>query len=82
MSQIIDPGKLMKAAPTVQPVLPVLTPDMLRDWFACAALQGYVAGTSNEVWEAKKSDTPDICAEIAKDCYLFADAMIAARVKE
>ena len=70
MNQILDPGKLMKAAPTVQPVLPVLTPDMLRDWFACSALIGICGDLENH---------PDTVAEAA---YEFADAMMAARVKE
>ena len=72
MNQILDPGKLMKAAPTVQLISPVLTPEMLRDWFACAIAQGMaVCGEGENIynWDAW-----------AADVYKGADALMKARV--
>ncbi|WP_313740504.1 hypothetical protein [Pseudomonas sp.] len=44
----------------------------LRDYFAAKALQGMCADSSTAGTKAK-----DLC----KECYLLADAMLAARVK-
>jgi hypothetical protein len=48
----------------------------LRDWFAGMALQGYLAGRNNI-----KAENPMNFERhrAAKDCYNYADAMLAAR---
>jgi hypothetical protein len=46
----------------------------LRDYFAAAALQGYIASWPEEV--TIRTDT------IAMSCYKFADAMLAERLKK
>ncbi len=52
---------------------PALTPPGLtvRDYFAAAALQGYLSG-----WNSDIEPSENITAE---DCYKFADAMLKAR---
>jgi len=48
----------------------------MRDWFAGMAMQGYLAGRSNI-----KAENPMNFERhrAAKDCYNYADAMLAAR---
>jgi hypothetical protein len=48
----------------------------LRDWFAGMALQGYLAGRNNMSAENPMNFERH---RAAKDCYNYADAMIAAR---
>ena len=48
----------------------------LRDWFAGQALQGYLAGRNNNLSENPSNFTAQ---KACRDCYAYADAMIAAR---
>ena len=47
----------------------------LRDYFAAAALQGYLAGRNINALDCSFYT----CEKAAKSCYGYADAMIAAR---
>ena len=44
----------------------------LRDWFAGQALQSYLAGRNCDLRETNRGS-------VAKTCYAYADAMLAAR---
>ena len=44
----------------------------MRDWFAGMALQGYLAGRNYNAGQYAP-------ASVARDCYGYADAMLAAR---
>jgi hypothetical protein len=48
----------------------------LRDYFAAAALNGYLAGPNNTRGENPMNFEAD---RAARDCYKYADAMLAAR---
>lgn len=81
MSEQIDNGGPAFPVPELDlgdaGVCPVDNPGMtLRDYFAAAALQGWLASFSPELLHPAKADTT---ADIAADSYTMADAMLAAR---
>jgi hypothetical protein len=51
----------------------------LRDWFAGMALSGYLAGRNNMQAENPMNFER---RRAAKDCYKYADAMLAARKED
>lgn len=53
----------------------------LRDWFAGQALAGMLAGDSNEALRPNET-VEGVRLVMARACYGFADAMIAARAAE
>ena len=72
MNQIIDPTKAVKAVP----FLPILTAELLRDFFAGCALMGTLA---NEKTYNKTGDANTFFERIAAGCYDMADCMLKAR---
>jgi hypothetical protein len=52
----------------------------LRDWFACRALQGLLAGP-NAPKKSKAEYPEQYAARVAEEAYAFADAMMQARAK-
>ena len=69
MNQIIDPTKTVKAVP----FLPILTAELLRDFFAGCALPSIRPTTPNAMNEHERD------AYIATRAYRLADAMLKAR---
>jgi hypothetical protein len=57
----------------------------LRDYFAAAALQGWLAGPCDGHTMDEYADEPEAFAEhqaeVARACYAYADAMLAERDK-
>ena len=72
MNQIIDPTKAVKAVP----FLPILTAELLRDFFAGCALQGILTGDITNVATGEPIKTVEGYAYAA---YHLADAMLKAR---
>ena len=69
MNQIIDPTKAVKAVP----FLPILTAELLRDFFAGCALMGFTSQICKAKWPEPYSQ------HMAEDAYTLADAMLKAR---